>query len=144
MPADQDGDVGGAGGLAQLPGPHRRTGIAPQMSSHASPHRTPHLGRVDASGGGGPLGGLLAGVGDLALAAQRDPFGGGGAAEDGVLVASGQGHVQAGLADRTAGADGFGGLLGGLVVGLGGEQLQFVRPARRPLKHHRVQGDATG
>jgi hypothetical protein len=29
MHTDQGGDVGGAGGLAQLPGPHRRTGIAP-------------------------------------------------------------------------------------------------------------------
>jgi hypothetical protein len=34
-----------------------------------------------------PLGGLLAGVGDLPLAAHQDPFGLGGAAENDVLVA---------------------------------------------------------
>jgi hypothetical protein len=61
-----------------------------------------------------------------------------------VLVASGQGHVQAGLADRTAGADGFGGLLGGLVVGLGVEQLQVVGPAGRVTKDVEVQRDAAG
>ncbi|MDQ3930402.1 MAG: hypothetical protein M3328_14815, partial [Chloroflexota bacterium] len=32
-------DVGGAGGLAQLPGPHRGAGIAPQVGGHASPRR---------------------------------------------------------------------------------------------------------
>jgi hypothetical protein len=90
------------------------------------------------------LGGLLAGVDGLALAAQGDAFGWGGAAEDGVLVAGGQGHVQAELADGAGGTHLLGGVLGGGVVGLGVEQLQVVRPAPRPLKHHRVQGDATG
>jgi hypothetical protein len=65
------------------------------------------------------LGGLLAGVGDLALAAQRDAFGGGDAAENGVLVAGGQGRVQAGLADWADGTHLLGSVLGGGVVGLG-------------------------
>jgi hypothetical protein len=61
-----------------------------------------------------------------------------------VLVAGGQGHVQAGLADRTAGADGFGGLLGGGIVGLGVEQLQVVLPAGGAAENLKVEGDAAG
>jgi hypothetical protein len=54
MHPDQAGDVGGAGGLAQLPGPHRGAGIAPQVGGHASPRRCSQLGRVDPGRGGGP------------------------------------------------------------------------------------------
>src|SRR5215216_3171723 len=86
----------------------------------------------------------VAGVGDLALSTQRDPFGGGGAAEDGVLVAGGQGHVQAGLADWAGGTHLLGGVLGGGVVRLGVEQLQVVLPAGGVPEDLEVEGDAAG
>jgi hypothetical protein len=62
---------------------------------------------------------LVAGVGDLALAAQGDALGRGGAAQDGVLVAGSKGLVQARLVDRAAGAHLLGGLLGAVSPGSG-------------------------
>jgi hypothetical protein len=49
-----------------------------------------------------------------------------------------------GSADGADGAHLLGGVLGGLVTGLGVEQLQVFRPARRSLEHVEVQDDATG
>jgi len=132
MHADQAGDVGGVGGLAQLPGPHRGAGVAPQVGGHASPRRCPQFARVDPGRGGGPLGGLLPRMDLLALAAHGDPFGGGRPAQDGVLVRGYQRHLQAGVFDRAGGADVLGGLLGGLGAGLGVEQFQVVSPHAAP------------
>jgi hypothetical protein len=46
-----------------------------------------------------------------------------------MLIPGYQRHHQAGVFDRACGADGLGGLLGGLVAGLGVEQLQVVLAA---------------
>jgi hypothetical protein len=145
MHPDQRGDMGGAGGLAQLPGPHRGAGVAPQVGGHASPRRCPQLARVDPGRGGGPLGGLLPRMDLLALAAAHgDPLGWGRPTQDGVLVPDCQRHLQAGVFDRAGSADGLGGLLGGLVAGLGVEQLQVVLAAGGAVQDLGIEGGTEG
>jgi hypothetical protein len=83
-------------------------------------------------------------VGDLALAAQPAPLLGGGAAEDGVLVAGGKRHLQARLPDRAGGAQRLGGALGLQVAEVGVEQLQVVLPAGGVAEDLAIQGGAVG
>jgi hypothetical protein len=68
----------------------------------------------------------------------------GGAAEDGVLVVRCQGHLQARLPDRAAGAHLLGGALGLQVAGVGVEQLQVLVPAGGVAQDLGVEGDAAG
>src|SRR5213078_3719614 len=78
-------------------------------------------------GGGGPVLEESGSLGHRGPSAQAYPLAGGGAGEDAAVVLAGLGAMQrllqAGSADRAAGADGLGrGGLGGL-AGFGEEQL---------------------